>query len=92
MGDGYMGYYGVYDYSEYSTDDQREVLYEQIGFGSAPGDPELHRMFYDYYYNDFITLEQRMVIYDRMVDHLEEYYGIDFNDTWDWEAFKEWYG
>lgn len=79
------------DYSEYPIPDQQEILYDQIGFGAPPGDPELHDLFYDYYYNDELSLGQRLNLYDQLIDRIESLYGIDFSDVWDWEDFRVWY-
>lgn len=79
------------DYSEYPTEDQQSVLYEQIGFGDPGGDPVLHQLFYDYYYNDYLTLGERLAIWDELNGRIEELYGIDFDAIWDWEDFRAWY-
>lgn len=83
--------YGEDDYSEYSVEDQQSILYGQIGFGEPSGDPELHNLFYTYYYDDNISLRDRMAIYDELVGRIDELYGIDFGDVWDWEDFRAWY-
>lgn len=83
--------FGESDYSEYSTNDQQLVLYEQIGFGEPGGDIQLHDLFYDYYYNDDLSLAQRVQIYDELVERIETVYGIEFDEVWDWEDFRTWY-
>lgn len=83
--------YGEADYSEYSTEEQQQVLYEQIGFGAEGLDPVLHDLFYDYFYNDDLTLRQRLDVWDQLQARVEDEYGIMFDAVWDWEAFREWY-
>ena len=79
------------DYSEYDLSDQQYVLYEEIGFGKAPGNAPLHDVFYDYYYNDFLTMQQKVYLYDQLRIMIAEEYGIDFDEVWDWEDFRAWY-
>ena len=79
------------DYSEYSTEDQKSALYDLIGFGEPPSDPYLHQLFYTYYYEDNIPINDRIDLYDRLVERLSDVYGIDFDQTWDWEDFRAWY-
>jgi hypothetical protein len=33
-----------------------------------------------------------MEAYEDLKDILWDEYGIDFEEIWDWEAFREWYG
>lgn len=35
---------------------------------------------------------QREAIEDMMFDYFLEEYGIDFEDQFDWESYREWYG
>lgn len=65
-------------------------MYELIGFGEPPADPYLHDLFYTYYYEDGISVRDRIDLYDRMVERLADVYGIDFN-VWEWEDFRAWY-
>lgn len=79
------------NYSDYPVGQQQDVLYDVIGFGNAPEDQYAHDLFYNYYYNDNISVSNRIQLYDQLVDYLSSYYGIDFNETWDWEDFRNWY-
>ena len=82
------------EYSEYDYDRDREQqsLFEIIGFHEgSPRDDRAHELFYDFYYNDFLSLAERVQTYDQLVAYLEETYGIDFADIWDWEDFRAWY-
>lgn len=38
------------------------------------------------------TDAQREAIGDMMNDYFMDEYGIDFEDMFDWEAYREWYG
>jgi len=76
---------------EYSIEEQQERLYEIIGFGEPPADQYLHDLFYTYYYDNNIRIQDRIDLYDRLVERLADVYGIDFDQTWDWEDFRMWY-
>jgi hypothetical protein len=83
--------YGEDDSYEYSVEEQQEKLYDLIGFGEPPADQYLHDLFYNYYYVNDIPINDRIDLYDRMVERLEDVYGIDFDAAWDWEEFRAWY-
>ena len=76
-----------------SIDDQRDFLYELIGFkDDDPQDREVRDLFWDVMYNDELSYGQRLDIYEQLSQYLQEHYGLDFQDVWDWESFREWYG
>jgi hypothetical protein len=83
--------FGEDEYLEYSVEEQQQTLYDAIGFGEPASDPYLHDLFYTYYYDDFITLKDRLDLYDKLVERIEDVYGINFDDIWDWEDFRAWY-
>ena len=76
-------------------DPQHEIdqhfLYELIGFGEDPTDPTMHDLFWDVMYNDELTYDQRVDIYEQLSVYLYESYGLDFENLWSWEDFREWY-
>lgn len=79
------------DEYEFDRTEQQERLYDIIGFGEPPSDQYLHDVFYIYYYDDNISMRDRIELYDILVERLNTVYGIDFDDTWDWEDFRVWY-
>lgn len=76
---------------EYSVEQQQEDLYSIIGFGEPPQDDYIHDLFYTYYYDNDIRMQDRIDLYDRLVERLNDVYGIDFDEAWDWEDFRAWY-
>ena len=76
---------------EDSLEYRQEQLYDIIGFGEPPSDPYVHDLFYNYYYVDGISIHDRIELYDRLVERLNDVYGIDFDETFDWEDFRMWY-
>lgn len=76
---------------EYSREEQQEELYGLIGFSEPPGDQYLHDLFYTYYYENDIPINDRIELYERMMERLADVYGISFDETFDWEDFRAWY-
>lgn len=81
-----------FDYGSLSEDSQQEFLYETIGFHEAGTDQYAHDLFYNAFYNDDITMSNRLELLETMKDYLWDYYGVDFEAVWDWDDFREWYG
>lgn len=79
--------------------DEQERLYHTIGFRADEQDtywnpdfdPTVHDAFYDFWYNDELTVYEREATYEALIQMLWEEYGINFEDLWDWDAFREWY-
>jgi hypothetical protein len=80
----------AFDYGTLSEDMQQETLYELIGFRDEGLDEYAHAWFYDAFYNDNLSMQDRLQIMDELADYLFDEYGIDFA-IWDWEDFREWY-
>lgn len=58
----------------------------------AERDPELQSLFDDAMFNPDLTADERADAYDMMIDYMWDAYGIDFEDAFDWEGFREYYG
>jgi hypothetical protein len=79
--------------------DNQERLYNIIGFRedqrdtfwNPDFDPSVHQAFYDYWYNDELSRAERSLAWEDLVTLLYLDYGLDFEDLWDWDAFREWY-
>lgn len=85
--------YGEEDLSSLPKEHQQSFLYDLIGFKEdVPGDSFVRDTFWDVMYNDELSLQQRMDLYDELSDYLYDEYGLEFDDIWDWDAFREWYG
>lgn len=78
-------------YVSMSESEQQEFLYDQLGFIDSPLDQHAHDLFWDAFYNDDLSMTDRMNTMDELADHLWEEYQIDFSLIWDWEDFREWY-
>jgi len=73
-------------------DEQQEYLYNLIGFhDNQPQDSTLHELFWEVMYNDELTADDRTAEYENLLAYLYDEYGMNFEDLWDWEDFREWY-
>jgi hypothetical protein len=86
----------AFDYGSLSESEQQETLYRIIGFtgeGMYRGgdDGYAHDLFYNAFYNNDISMRNRMELMDSMNDYLWQTYGLDFEAVWDWDDFREWY-
>lgn len=92
-------YYDEYDYYEDDSydfgglppDQQREFLYETIGFDSLGSDFYLHDLFWSAMYDNELTNDERDAAYEALNDYIWSEYGIEFDLVWDWEDFRDWY-
>jgi len=80
-----------YEPDEFDRGEHQESLYELIGFNTEPSDPAVHDLFWEVMYNDELTADQREDYYEQLEVYLYDMYGLDFEDLWDWEDFREWY-
>lgn len=75
---------------------QQEYLYEIIGFHDDSTlndnfDHHMHDLFWNVMYNDELTYDERLAEYQELAAYLYDTYGLDFEELWDWEDFREWY-
>jgi len=76
---------------EYNADDQRDALYENLGFGEPAQDQTAHDLFWSVYYDNDLSIPDREQALQQLNDYLWDEYGIDFEAVWDWEDFRAWY-
>lgn len=80
-----------FDYGSLPDQEQREFLYDQLGFAGLVRDVPAHDMFWDAMYNDELTVDQRWEIFNNLQSYIFDEYGIVLDDIWSWEDFREWY-
>lgn len=79
--------------SSWWSQDETELWIELTeGTAGAERDPELQSLFDDAMFNPDLTRDERDEAYDMMVDYMWNAYGIDFEDAFDWEGYREYYG
>lgn len=85
------------DFGEYQTPeewDASESLIFDATFGAIPGavqDDELQDLFDAALFDPDISREDRALAYGELLDYLDEYYGVEFEDIFDWEDYQDWY-
>lgn len=80
-----------FDYGSLPDVQQQEFLYELIGFTNDALDRDLRDMFWDVMYNDELSIGERLDVYESLSQYVWDEYGMQFEDIWDWDAFREWY-
>jgi hypothetical protein len=81
-----------FDYGSLPDGQQQEFLYELIGFKENALDNEARDLFYDVMYNNELSMGERLDAYNELTIYLYDEYGLVFEEIWDWDAFREWYG
>ena len=81
-----------FDYGSLPDIQQQQFLYDLIGFTGNAQDSELRDMFWDVMYNDELSIGQRLDLYESLSTYVFDEYGMEFEDIWDWDDFREWYG
>lgn len=85
------------DFGDYDTPDEwyqaESILFDMmVGGDSAMGqDSYLQGLFDTAMFDPDATHEQREEAYDALIDYMWDTYGIDFEDVFDWEDYREWY-
>jgi len=80
-----------FDYGSLPDIQQQQFLYDLIGFTGNAQDSELRDMFWDVMYNDELSIGQRLDLYESLSTYVFDEYGMEFEDIWDWDSFREWY-
>lgn len=80
-----------FDFGSLPEIQQQHFLYDLIGFTGMPGDSEVHDMFWQLMYNNELSLDERMAVYENLSDYLQDEYDLIFEEIWDWEDFRDWY-
>ncbi len=82
-----------FDYGDRPDSEQQQIVFESI-FGEYFGhlhDDHAKQLFWDVMYNDDISRFEREDKFEELKDWYRDEYGIEFDDMWDWEDFREWY-
>lgn len=85
---------GWWDDFEVPSDwyDSESQLWDALTHGTdAGGDAYLQELFDTAMFDPDVSREERAEAYAELNDYLWDAYGIDFEDTFDWEDYREWY-
>jgi hypothetical protein len=67
-----------------------EEYFESLLY-SDHGDPHAQALFDEFIFNADLSESQRASAYDELCDYLWDVYGINFEESFDWADFREWY-
>lgn len=76
-----------------SWDRDQADLYDEL-VGSDPviaADNNLQFLYQEALYDLDLRPYERAIVLEALEEYLWEEYGIDFDDVFDWEGYKEWY-
>lgn len=74
-------------FGEYYEEDNSHPPLNDLIFGAEIDvDQRAQDLFVEAFFND------NEMAYSDLVDYMWDVYGIDFEDAFSWEAFREWYG
>ncbi len=73
-----------------ATEDQ-SFLFENLGFTGETNDQYAHDLFWSIFYDNDVSLDDRLHYIDDLQAYLQDTYGVDFLETWDWDDFRSWY-
>lgn len=66
-------------------------LYDKVGL--ADNDPIAQQGYFNALHPDSgYSHRERDAFYEYFLDYVQNEYGIDFEEEFDWEAFRDWYG
>lgn len=72
---------------------EAEIWYDAFGQYDQIFDDRIAQALYDYgFFNFDISPDERQAIRENLYDYLMDEYGIDFDQVFDWEAWRAAYG
>lgn len=86
---------GDYEFSlpsEWYSNEQNMYLDLVGGIDELRDDATLQSLFHEAMFDRELSQEERDTVYEELLDYLYDEYGIDFEDSFDWDAYREWYG
>ncbi len=87
-----MGDFSEFDVPDYWYEEEERLFDHLLGGDTFLGnDPELQDMFDTAYFDPDATTEDRYMAREDIRDYLLDEYGIDFDQYFDWEGWRDWY-
>lgn len=89
-----MSWDDSFDYYVPSTwSDEQADLYDSLlgGNGAIAGDQQLQFLYQEALYDMELSPMDREIVLEMLEDYLWSEYGIDFDDVFDWDGYREWY-
>lgn len=71
---------------------ESEIWNSSFGEYDALYDPVAQALYNEGYFNFDIDSDQRAAIRDALDEYMSQEYGIDFDDVFDWDAWRDAYG
>lgn len=89
-----MGWGDDYDYfvpASWSEDEAN--LYDELVSGNPEiaGDHQLQFLYNEALFDMELSPPDRQIVLDLLEEYLWDEYNIDFDDVFDWDAYRDWY-
>lgn len=78
------------EHDQYDWDTTPAWLWDKLTDGQG-WDDNYGKMLYHSVFVDPVDTDTRSAVYDYLRDWFSQEYGIDFDETFDWAAWREWY-
>lgn len=73
-------------------DNERNLYFDAFEPVGAYQDTTAQALYNEGYFNYDISTEQRVAIREALDNYMWQEYGVDFQEIFDWEAFRDAYG
>lgn len=90
-----LGNDGQWEAPDHWDDSEAEMFQDLVDANPQIADNDTVELYFHTAYFDTdtgLTQAELDVVRDELHDYLYEEYGIEWDDVFDWEAFREWYG
>lgn len=74
------------------SETESEIWQSSFGDFDAFYDPVAQALYNEGYFNFDIDPDQRAAIREALDEYMEHEYGLDFDDVFDWDAWRDAYG
>lgn len=82
------------DWEQYNNQDWDDIpanLWDDVTRGEGWED-DYGKMLFDMVFVDPVEADIRAAAYEQLTSWFVDYYGYSFDEVFDWEAWREWYG
>lgn len=80
------------EYNPQGWDTQVAHLWDDATNGAGWEHDDYGKMLFDTaYIDEYASTSAKQVARDMLREYFEDQYGIDWDDAFDWEAFRDWY-
>jgi hypothetical protein len=79
------------EHNQFGWDTTPAGLWDDVTRGEG-WDDDYGKMLFEMVFVDPIDADNRAIAYNTLVEWFHDEYDLDFEDVFDWEGWREWYG